>query len=138
MLAYTNKKVAIVYDWIDKWGGVERVLLALHELLPAATFFTSYYNPKKASWAKDLTITTSFIQKLPKAETKYKTYLPLFPLAIEQFDLSSFDVVISDSHCAAKGVIISPDQLHICYCHTPMRYAWDLMHEYLKEFGRVK
>lgn len=87
----------------------------------------------QGTYFQNLEIKSSFIQRFPKAATKYKSYLPFFPLAIEQFDLSAYDVVLSSSHCAAKGVITSPDQLHICYCHTPMRYAWDLMHEYLRE-----
>jgi glycosyltransferase involved in cell wall biosynthesis len=77
----------------------------------------------------------SFIQRLPKAQRRYRTYLPLMPLAIEQFDLRGYDLVISSSHAVAKGVITGPDQLHICYCHSPMRYAWDLQHQYLKESG---
>ncbi|MEN9654298.1 MAG: hypothetical protein RL235_410, partial [Chlamydiota bacterium] len=87
----------------------------------------------KQGYFKNAEIHTSFIQRLPRAKSKYRSYLPLFPLAIEQFDLSSYDLILSSSHCVAKGVITSPDQLHICYCYTPVRYAWDLMHTYLKE-----
>jgi glycosyltransferase involved in cell wall biosynthesis len=78
---------------------------------------------------------TSFLQRLPFANRLYKYFLPLMPLAIEQFDLSGYDIVISNSHAVAKGVITGPDQLHICYCYTPMRYAWDLQHQYLEEAG---
>ena len=78
---------------------------------------------------------TTFIQRLPFASGQYRNYLPLMPLAIEQLDLSSYDVIISSSHAVAKGVLTGPDQLHICYCHTPIRYAWDLQHQYLRAAG---
>src|ERR1700752_3029300 len=81
---------------------------------------------------------TSFLQKLPFARTKYRQYLPLMPLAVEQFDLSGYDLIISSSHAVAKGVLTGPDQLHICMCYSPMRYAWDLQHQYLKESGLDK
>lgn len=126
---------AIIHDWlISSVGGGEKVLEAIHSLFPSP-IYTLVKNEKalKGSYFEDLEIISSFIQKLPMSKTKYKSYLPLFPLAIEHFDLKSYDVVISSSHCAAKGVITSPDQVHICYCHTPMRYAWDLMHDYLRE-----
>jgi len=80
-------------------------------------------------------VTTSFIQKLPFAKKKYRSYLPFMPLAIEQLDVSKYDIVISTSHAVAKGVITGPDQLHISYVHSPIRYAWDLQHQYLKEAG---
>lgn len=126
---------AIVHDWlVTDVGGGEKVLQAIHQLFPSP-LYTLVHDPKKlvGTYFQDLKIISSFIQRFPWANTKYKNYLPFFPLAIEQFDLSEFDLVISSSHCAAKGVITAPNQLHICYCHTPMRYAWDLMHEYLRE-----
>lgn len=126
---------AIIHDWlISGVGGGEKVLEAIHQLFPSP-IYTLVKNAKalKGTYFQDLEIHSSFIQNLFRAEKKYKSYLPLFPLAIEHFDLKSYDLVISSSHCAAKGVITSPDQVHICYCHTPMRYAWDLMHDYLRE-----
>lgn len=126
---------AIVHDWlISGVGGGEKVLQAIHQLYPSP-IYTLVHNEKQLqnTYFQDLTIISSFIQRLPWAKTKYKSYLPLFPLAIEHLDVTAYDLVISASHCVAKGVITSPDQLHICYCHTPMRYAWDLMHEYLRE-----
>ena len=124
---------AIIHDWlISDVGGGEKVLQAIHQLFPSP-IYTLVKGELKKSYFEDLEIITSFIQKFPKAVKNYKTYLPFFPIAIEQFDLSQFDLIISSSHCAAKGVITSPDQVHVCYCHTPMRYAWDLMHDYLKE-----
>lgn len=126
---------AIIHDWlISGVGGGEKVLQAIHQLFPSPIYTLVKSAEKlKGTYFQDLEITSSFIQKLPRAEKKYKSYLPLFPLAIEHFDLKPYDLVISSSHCAAKGVITSPDQVHICYCHTPMRYAWDLMHDYLRE-----
>lgn len=126
-------KVAIVHDWLTNMGGAEKVILALHDIFPEAPVFTTVYNlDKLPPEFAHLDIRTSFIQKLPKAKTKYQIYLPLMPLAVEQFDLSEFDVVISSSHACAKGVITRPGTLHICYCYTPMRYAWFLYHEYMR------
>src|SRR5262249_18578293 len=80
-------------------------------------------------------VRTSFIQHLPFAKKKYRHYLPLMPLAVEQFDLSAYDLIFSSSHAVAKGVLTGPDQPHVCYCHSPIRYAWDLQHQYLCEAG---
>ena len=121
----SNKRIAIVYDWIDKWGGVERVLLTLHALFPEAVFYTSYYDEKGASWAEDLTIKTSFIQKLPQFIKKSRLLsLPLYPYAFESFDLSEYDIVISVTSSFAKGIITRPETLHLCYLLTPTRYLW--------------
>lgn len=128
-------KSVIIHDWLTSpIGGSENVLQEIHRLLPSP-ICTLVTDPKKmiGSYFQDLDIQTSFIQKLPFAKTKHRNYLPLFPLAIEHFDLHKYDLILSSSHCVAKGVITHPEQLHICYCHTPVRYAWDLMHSYLKE-----
>jgi len=133
-------KSAIIHDWlISGVGGGEKILEAIHNLYPSP-IHTLVKNLKnlEGTYFEDLSINTSFIQKLFKASKYYKNYLPLFPLAIELFDLSEYDLVISSSHCVAKGVITTPDQLHICYCHTPVRYAWDLMYEYLREYRGLK
>ncbi|MBX7066581.1 MAG: glycosyltransferase family 4 protein [Parachlamydiales bacterium] len=126
---------AIVHDWlISGVGGGEKVLEAIHRLFPSKIHtLVRSMEGLKGTYFENLEIESSFIQRLPRAEKKYKSYLPFFPLAIEHFDLTSYDLIISSSHCAAKGVITTPDQVHICYCHTPMRYAWDLTHEYLRE-----
>ncbi|PIS02105.1 MAG: glycosyl transferase [Chlamydiae bacterium CG10_big_fil_rev_8_21_14_0_10_42_34] len=131
---------AIVHDWlISGVGGGEKVLEAIHKLYPSPIYtLVQHEKMLKGTYFENLEVRPSFIQKLPWAKTKYKSYLPLFPLAIEQHDLTGYDLIVSSSHCAAKGVITSPDQVHICYCHTPMRYAWDLMHEYLREYRGVK
>ena len=127
-------KVGLVHDWLITIGGAEKVLEALLEIYPSDIYtLVSDKEGLKGSVFEDETIHTSFIQKLPFAKKKYRSYLPLFPLAIEQFDLSEYDLVISSSHSIAKGVLTHAGQFHVCYCHTPMRYAWDLYHEYLKE-----
>lgn len=125
-------KVAIVHDWLTNMGGAERVIKVLHELFPAAPIYTLVY--RKENMPPDFTnmdIRTSYLQKIPFGSKKYQILLPLMPTAIEQFDLSEYELVISSSSCCAKGVITRSDSIHICYCHTPMRYAWDFYHEYM-------
>lgn len=131
-------KLALIHDWLTAIGGAEKVLESLIKMYPA-DLFTLVKNTKNLQGTpfEELEVKTSFIQKLPRAEKKYRSYLPLFPLAIEQFDLSDYDLVISSSHSTAKGVLTHADQMHICYCHTPMRYAWDLYQQYLRE-ARLK
>lgn len=120
-----EKKIAIVYDWIDKWGGVERVLLTLQEMFPRADFFTSYYDPGSASWANKLNIKTSFIQRLPDFIKKNRLFsLFLYPYAFESFDFSAYDLVISVTSSFAKAVITKPNTVHICYLLTPTRFLW--------------
>ncbi len=127
-------KIAIVTDWLVTVGGAEKVLEQLLQCYPEADVYSlvDFLPNADRGIIHNKKVTTSFIQKLPFAKTKYRAYLPLMTLAVEQFDLSKYDLVISSSHSIAKGVITGPDQLHICYCHTPMRYAWDLQHQYLK------
>ncbi|HRN69705.1 MAG TPA: glycosyltransferase [Candidatus Woesebacteria bacterium] len=125
-------KIAIVYDWIDKWGGVERLLLTLHAQYPDADWYTSYYDKKNAPWAKNLRIKTSFINKLPTFIKKNRILsLLLYPYAFESFDLSGYDVVISISSSFAKGVITKPNTKHICYLLTPTRYLWGMIDVYI-------
>ncbi len=127
-------RVALVHDWLTGMRGGEKVLEVLCELFPDATLFTLLHNPGSTSpTIEQMRIRTSFIQDLPFRSEKYRNYLPLFPTAIESFNLSGFDLVISSSHCVAKGVIPPPQALHICYCHTPMRYVWDQYEDY---FGK--
>ena len=130
-------RVAIVHDWLVAKGGAERVLEKILECYPNAEVFTvvDFMSAGDRGFLGDSRIHTSFIQKLPFARLRYRAYLPLMPLAIEGFDLSSFDLVISSSFAVAKGVITGPDQLHVSYVHSPMRYAWDLQHQYLREAG---
>jgi glycosyltransferase involved in cell wall biosynthesis len=133
-------KVALVHDWLANTGGAESVLWALHELYPEAPVYTLVHNPDRLpAKFRELDVRTSFLQHLPGARTKYQRFLPLMPFAVEQFDLTGYDVVISSSHACAKGAITRPDTLHVCYCHTPMRYAWEFYHEYLEreQVGRL-
>jgi glycosyltransferase involved in cell wall biosynthesis len=127
-------RVAIVHDWLTGLRGGEKVLELLLELYPEATIFTLLHVAgSTSSRIESHPIRTTFIQKLPLVERHYRWYLPLFPRAIESLDFSGFDLVLSSSHCAAKGAIAPKGALHICYCHTPMRYVWDRFEDY---FGR--
>jgi glycosyltransferase involved in cell wall biosynthesis len=128
-------KVAIVHEWFVDYSGSERVLEQILNTLPNADLFgiVDFVPESQRHYLGGKPITTSFIQKLPGAKRGYRNYLPLMPLAVEQFDLSSYDLIISNSHAVAKGVLTGPDQLHLCYCHSPIRYAWDLQHQYLRE-----
>ena len=120
-----KQKIAITYDWIDKWGGVERVLLTLNEMFPQAEFYTSYYDSEKASWAKNLEIKTSFIQRFPSFIRKSRlASFPFYPYAFESFDFTDYDIVISVTSAFAKSIITRPGTLHICYLLTPTRYLW--------------
>jgi len=129
-------KIAIVHDWLATYAGSERVVEQILALYPAADLFTLF--DFMADGERSIIrrpAKTSFIQRLPFARTSYRSYLPLMPFAVERFDLSSYDLILSSSHAVAKGVRKRPDQTHVCYCHTPMRYAWDLREQYLRESG---
>ena len=126
-------KVAIVHDWLVVSGGAEKVLQNIIECFPDADLFSLVDFMEDRACIKDKPVRTSFIQRLPFARKRYRAYLPLMPIAIEQLDLSSYDLVISSSHAVAKGVLTGPNQLHISYVHSPIRYAWDLQHQYLRE-----
>lgn len=128
-------KVAIVQEWLVTVGGSDKVVKAILDVFPDADIYTLVAKKEVCDelgipWEK---VHTSFIQKMPLGTKKHRAYLPLFPFAIEQFDLRGYDVVISSSHCVAKGVLTKADQLHICYCHSPIRYCWDMYNEYLEE-----
>lgn len=126
-----NLRIALIHDWLTGMRGGEKVLEVLCELFPSATLFTLLHNKGALSPAiEGMEIRTSFVQKLPLKEEGYRYYLPLFPRAIEAFDFSGFNLLLSTSHCVAKGAIPPPGALHICYCHTPMRYVWDMFDEY--------
>ncbi|MEB3750983.1 glycosyltransferase family 4 protein [Geobacillus icigianus] len=130
-------KVAIIHDWLVTYAGAEKVLEQLLKIYPDADLFSlvDFIDEGQRGFILNKQVTTSFIQKLPFARKKYRSYLPFMPLAIEQLDVSKYDVVISSSHAVAKGIITGPDQLHISYVHSPIRYAWDLQHQYLREAG---
>lgn len=128
-------KVAIVHEWLDSYAGSEKVLEQILKVYPQADLFAvvDFLPKEKCGFIQNKKVKTTFIQNLPKAKTKFRKYLPLMPLAIEQLDLTKYDLVISNSHCVAKGVITGPNQLHISYIHSPIRYAWDLQNQYLEE-----
>ncbi|MFH0930151.1 MAG: glycosyltransferase [Candidatus Moraniibacteriota bacterium] len=130
-------KIALVHDFLNQYGGAERVLLALHELYPEAPIYSLLYDPKKMRGKfKDADIRPSFLQKFPKfLKKRHKYMLPFMPTAPETFNLRDFDLVISSSGAWAKGIIVKPKTIHICYCHSPMRYAWDWNEKYLNEQG---
>lgn len=131
-------KTAIVHEWLVNYAGSERCVESFTNIWKDAPVFAlvDFLNDEERRIIlKGRKAHTSFIQKLPFAKTHHRKYLPLFPLAIEQFDLNNYDLVLSSSHAVAKGVLTNSDQLHICYCYTPMRYAWDLYHIYLLEAG---
>lgn len=130
-------RVAVVHDWLYIVGGAEQVLREILNCYPSADVFTLFdlLRPEDRRKLGFETSQTSFLQKLPFLKSHHRSYLPLMPLAIEQFDLSDYDLVISSSAAVAKGVITGPNQLHVAYVHSPMRYAWDLQHLYLKESG---
>ncbi|MCQ4085231.1 glycosyltransferase family 4 protein [Saccharibacillus sp. JS10] len=133
-------KVAIIHDWLTSYAGSEKVLEQMIELFPEAELYSlvDFMPEKDRGFLRGKKVHTSFIQKLPLAKKQYRQYLPFMPLAIEQFDLSSYDLILSSSHAVAKGVITGPDQLHISYVHSPIRYAWDMQPQYLKESGLEK
>ena len=136
-----DSKIAIVHDWFLKksFGGSEKVTVILNELfnskysVPDLFSLTQNIESTKKDFLKNKKIQTSFIQSLPFGKTHVQNYLPILPFAIEQIDLRKYDLIISSSHAVSKGVLTSPDQLHISYIHTPMRYAWDQMYTYLKK-----
>ncbi len=129
-------RVALVHDYLNQYGGGERVLDAFCQIFPKAPIYTLFYDKERTGYAfKNRQVKTSFLQKIPLLKSHHRPFLMLMPLAIEQFDLSQYDLVLSDSASYAKGVITSPNTLHICYCHTPIRYAWDDSHKYIEEFG---
>lgn len=132
-----NARVAVVHDWLYVFGGAERVLRSILRVVPQADVFClfdvmSAEDRARVGYVKSH---TSFMQRMPGIRTRHRSYLPLMPLAIEQIDLSAYDLVISSSYAVAKGVLTGPDQLHLSYVHSPMRYAWDLQHLYLAESG---
>jgi glycosyltransferase involved in cell wall biosynthesis len=129
-------KIALVYDRVNtKYGGAEQVLKSLHELFPKAPLFTSVYDHKMATWAKDFTVISSFLQKIPSSKNHHRELLPLMPLAFNSFNFADYDIVISITSAEAKGISTSSETLHICYMLTPTRYLWSHHLEY--ETGKL-
>ena len=129
-------KVALVHDWLTGMRGGEKCLEALCHLYPEADLFTLVHVPGSVSGRiEDRRIVTSVLQRFPGSARWYRFMLPLMPMAIEALDLNPYDLVISSSHCVAKGILPRPDALHVAYVHTPMRYAWDLWTQYFPRSG---
>jgi glycosyltransferase involved in cell wall biosynthesis len=130
-----GKRVAIVHEWLETFAGSESVLEQLLICFPEADVFAvvDFMKPEDRKFLKGRAVKTTFIQRLPGAKRMFRHYLGLMPLAIEQLDMSGYDLIISSSHAVAKGVVTGPDQVHISYVHSPMRYIWDLQHQYLKQ-----
>jgi glycosyltransferase involved in cell wall biosynthesis len=131
---FSEPRVALIHYWLVAMRGGERVLERLLRLYPGADIFTHIYDRGSMSARlRSAKVTASFVGRLPMARRFYQYYLPLMPMALEEFDLSAYDLVISSESGPAKGVITRPDSLHVCYCHSPMRYIWDHYHQYKRE-----
>lgn len=130
-------KVALVHEWLTTYAGSDKVLAEMAAIFPDADIFCliNFLSEKDRGHFKGRSITTSFLQKIPFSKKYYTYMLPLMPIATEQHDLRKYDLIISNCHAVAKGVITTQNQLHICYCYTPMRYAWDLQHQYIEGSG---
>jgi hypothetical protein len=133
-------RVAVVHDWLYVIGGAERVLSEILRCYPQADVFALFdvLTPSDRSKLGIDRTRTSFLQKMPFIRGHHRLFLPLMPLAIEQFDLSGYDLVISSTYAVAKGVLTSPDQIHVSYIHSPIRYAWDMQHSYLRERAAIR
>ncbi|MDF1502336.1 glycosyltransferase [Roseisolibacter sp. H3M3-2] len=130
-------KVAVVHEWLTTYAGSERVLEQMLAVLPDADVFAvcDFLPERERAFLGGRPVRTTFVQRLPLARSRYRTWLPVMPFAIEQVDLTGYDLVVSSSHAVAKGVLTGPDQLHLCMCYSPIRYAWDLQHQYLRQAG---
>jgi len=130
-------RAAIVHEWLASYAGSERVLEQMLRILPEAELFAlvDALRPAERAFLGHRTVTTSFLQRMPFSKKHFRAYLPWMPLAVEQFDLSAYDLVISNCHAVAKGVLTNPHQLHLCVCYSPMRYAWHLQEQYLRGSG---
>lgn len=133
-------KVALVFDWLTNWGGAERCDMLLHEMWPEAPIYTLIYNKKKMPEFANADVRTSYLNRAPLAKKKWQFYLHYMPCAVEQFDLTEYDIVITTSHSCAKGVITKPSTLNICYLYSPTRYMLDFYYQYLRniKFTPVK
>ncbi|HTP99284.1 MAG TPA: glycosyltransferase [Casimicrobiaceae bacterium] len=132
-----DARIAVVHDWLDTWGGGESVLAEILRAYPQGELFAlvDFFSDGLRARIGGRRARTTFLQRMPGARKHFRGYLPLFPRAIESLDLAAYDVILSTSHAVAKGVLTRPSQLHVCYCHTPMRYAWDLREQYLGQRG---
>ncbi|CAN5834712.1 N/A [soil metagenome] len=134
------KRIAVIHEWLTSHAGSEKVVEQILKLYPDADLYSlvDFLPESLRYFIQHKPVTTSFIQKLPFAERHFRSYLPLMPLAVEQFDLAAYDLIISSHHAVAKGILTRPDQLHISYVHTPLRYGWELQHQYLRQAGLTR
>ena len=132
-----DRRIAVVHDWLDAWGGGENVLAQILHAYPDADLFSlvDFLPEPLRPQLQGKHARTTFLQRMPGARKHFRGYLPLFPRAIDSLDLSAYDLILSSSHAVAKGARTRPGQVHVCYCHTPMRYAWDLRDQYLEPRG---
>jgi len=133
-------RIALVHEWFDTYYGSERVAAQILACFPEADVFTlvDVMATEQRGFLAGHKVHTSFLQRLPFARRHFRLYLPLMPLAIEQFDLAGYDLVLSSSHAFAKGVLTGPAQLHVAYVHAPMRYGWEYQHQYLRQSGLAR
>jgi len=132
-------RVALVHDYLIRMGGAERVLLALRKIFPQAPIYTLYYRqPQLSPYFANAEVRASFLQKIPILKNNHRLALPLIPAAVENFDLREFDLVISSSSAYAKGLVLRPKVLHLCYCHSPTRYLWDWTHQYQSHWPTLR
>lgn len=132
-------KVAIAHDWLTNMGGAEKVIINFKQIYPKSPVYTLVYNEKNLDKElQNIKVKTSFLQNIKNARINHQKYFPLMPVAWEQFDFNKYDVVLSSSSSCAKGIITSPNTMHICYCHSPMRYGWEFYYEYKNEVGKIK
>lgn len=132
------RNIALMHEWFTTLAGSEKVVEQFCSLYSEADLFAVYADPefiKATDFLRTRNLQTTFIKNLPRAKKSFRSYLPLMPLAVEQLDMSPYQLIISSSHAVAKGILTGPDQLHISYVHSPIRYAWDLQHQYLRESG---
>ncbi len=134
MKDFSEAKIAIVADWLTDPGGAEKVVYAFHRMFPDAPIFTSIFDADRMKAFEGADVRTSFLQNWPMSKRKHQLYLRWMPTAFEQFDLSEYDIVLSSAHSCAKGVITRPQTMHVCYCHSPMRYVWDDCHRYINDY----
>ncbi len=132
-----GRRIAVVHDWLDTWGGGENVLAEILRAYPQADLYAlvDFLPPALRARLDGRHARTTFLQRMPGARRRFRLLLPLFPRAIESLDLSAYDLILSSSHAVAKGVRTHARQVHVCYCHTPMRYAWDMRDQYLGQRG---
>lgn len=133
------KKVALVHDWLTNMGGAERVVINFKEIFKDAPIYTTLYNSENLDKElQNIDVKTSFLQNIKGAKKKHQKYFPLMPMAFESFDLNDYDIVLSSSSSCSKGVVTNPETMHVCYCHSPMRYGWEFYYEYTKDMKGLK